>query len=120
MKLEILLNNEEALKALAAAPLTDSQLAWDLSEAIEEAEKHLKRFIETRNDLIKKHGVEDKDAPGEFKVSDLKAFNAELAKLVEVDVKVKFPNVRLSAFNGLAVSAGNLKAWRQLKIVTKK
>lgn len=120
MKLEILLINEAALTALAEAPLTDSQLAWDLSIAIEEAEKHLKRFAELRNELIKRFGEADPDKPDEYKVSDLKGMEVELKKLTDVDVKIKFPSFPLSAFNGLAISAGNLKAWRQLKIVTKK
>lgn len=120
MKLEILVEHEAALTALGNVEFDDAQLAWDLSESLDEVKKHLKKFNELREALVKKIGKEDTENPGNYLIPDIKQFNDELQKVVDVDVKVKFPSFPLAKLNGAKVSASDMAGWRELKIVTKK
>jgi hypothetical protein len=119
MKLELLVNHEEALRSLAQKTLSNTQTAWDLSESLDTAFGHIKRFGERRDELVKKMGTPGAEE-GNFQITDLKTFNEELQKIVQVDVKIKFPSIPLTMFNGEPLSAADLGAWRAMKIITKK
>lgn len=119
MKIEVLLNHEAALTKLNSLALKDAQLAWELSEAMDDVKKHLKRFHEKRDELIKKFGKLKNEKSEEYQIDDLKGFNEEIRKLLDVTVKVNFPRLKLNHLNGAEISAGDLSSWRELNIIHK-
>lgn len=119
MKLEKLVIHEDSLQRLSKIAITDAQLSWDLAEALESVQKHVKKFHDTRNDLIKKYGTVDPEDPNKFVVLDKREIlEAEVKKLAEVSVKMTFPKVPISAFNGAGIAPADLIAWKDLQIVT--
>lgn len=119
MKLETLLANQAALGTLGAMKFDDVQLTWDLADAIDEALKALEKFNTTRNDYVKVNGTPNEESPGNFKISDPEKFNTYIEKLVAVDVKVTFPTIPFSAFEGSKLSANDVRAWKALGIIAK-
>jgi hypothetical protein len=122
MKLEKLVQHEAALVALEKLELTDPQKAWDFSLALDGVKEHLKKFGEKRDDLIKKLGKPVEGSPDQFQVPDdkIKDLEAELEKLMSVNVVTKFPKMSLNELSGSKLSAANASAWRDLCILTKK
>ncbi len=122
MKLEKLVQHEEALAKLAKTPLSDPQKAWDLSVAIDAATVHIKKYKEKQDAHVQKVGKEIEDEPGNFQIEekDIPAFTDEMNKLLGVAVTVTFPKIPLKLLNGAEVSAANMSAWRDLTILTNK
>lgn len=119
MKLSVLMENEDHLKTLAELPLNEAQVAWDLSEAVEQAQEQLRKAHKKRDELIVKYGKPDPADPTKFQVEDQAGLQAELDKLLEVDVKVDFPSLKIAQLEGIKSSALQMMAWRKLKILTK-
>lgn len=119
MKIAELLNHEAALQKLNDMALKDAQLAWELSEAMDEVKKHLARFHEKRDALIKQHGTLKKGSDTEYDISDKKSFNEAVNKLLDVTVKVNFPRIKLNQLNGVEASASDMSSLRELKILLK-
>lgn len=121
MKIENLLNHEAALHRLDQIQLKDAQKAWDLSEAMDEVKKHLKRFHEKRDELLKKFGTPEDETEQSYTIpkENQKPFNEELEKLMAVQAKVSFPRIKLSDLNGAEISSGDISGLRELKILMK-
>jgi len=121
MKIEDLLNHEKALQSLNTIQLRDAQKAWDISEAMDEVKKHLKRFHEKRDELLKKFGTPEDESETSYTIpkGNLKAFNEELAQLMAVQAKVSFPRIKLSDLNGAVISPNDISGLRELKILLK-
>lgn len=119
MKVETLAVNEKALDSLANIPLSNVQLAWDMSEAIVKAKDHIKRFTTKRDEIIQKLGIEDEKNPGRFFIKATKTFNEEMDSLLNVDVNLVFPSVSISDLKDFPVSAADIAAWKELEIITK-
>lgn len=119
MKLKVLVANEEALKLLVAAPFDDAQLAWDIAEAIEIVEKAIKKFHEKRTSYIKEHGVPKENSQDQFTMPNLAEFQKIVLKLLEVDIKVKFPTFTVKELSGMKVTPDNIKSWKALGILVK-
>ena len=120
MKLETLVQNELAIAKITKIELKNNhQFLWDLDEAVEEATKHLKKYHEKRNELLKEHGEETKEKPGSYylKPDQVKPFNEAVEKLVKVDVKVKFPSIKLSEMSGIEMSMEIMRGLKALNIV---
>lgn len=120
MKIETLVNAEASLQELSTLKLPDAQLAWDLSEALEVAGKHLKKFHDKRNELVMEYGDNDPQDPNTFKILDVDKFNAEVKKLLDVEVVVEFPQVDLGQLNGATFAAKDMISWRTLGILKTK
>lgn len=121
MRLGTIVKNEKALDALAIIPLKDAQLAWNLAEAIEKAKPKIKMFNTKMDLLLVKHGVEDTNRPGFYLIgkANEKAFNDEVGKLEGLNVRLDFPKVSIKEFKNVPVSASNMAAWKEMKIVIK-
>jgi hypothetical protein len=117
MKLELIVRNEKALQTLSEVKMKSAQAAWDMAEALEQAQKNLKRYHDERNTIIKTHGKEKKSEPGQFEIPDLKKFNEALQDLMKVEVGIKFPKIFLSELNGSEISPGDMIGWRDLGII---
>ena len=121
MKLEVLLINQEALKKLSKMQLIDAQLAWDLSTEIDIANKIIAKFNEKRDALVKRLGEAVKDQPEVFQIEPEKVaeFNTEIDKLTAVQVKVKFPTVKLGQLKGQEITPAEISSLRELNILIK-
>ena len=117
MKLKVLVANEEALKTLINAKLDNAQLAWDLAESVEIVEKAMKKFHDKRSDYIKSHGKPSKANPENYDLDDPVLFQKEVVKLLEIDVKISFPNIKIEDLKGIKVTSVEMGAWKALGII---
>ena len=124
MKLELLVNNVDAISRIGLLELRNKQLAWDFADNIDVVDGHLKKYSEARNDIIKKYGTPLEDNPENFeiKTGDLKfkKYEEEVKALLEVDVKIVFKKLKLSDLKDSKVSVDTMRSWRELNILTKK
>ena len=109
MKLKVLVANEEALRLLIVASFDDAQIAWDMEEAIEVVEKAIKKFHEKRTAYIKQHGVPKENTANQFSMPDPAEFQKAVMKLLEVDVKVKFPTFTVKELAGMKITPDNIR-----------
>jgi len=100
--------------------MKDAQTAWDMAESIDQANNHLKKWDDKRNELLEKHGTPVEDQPGQYTVKDPQPIETELKKLSQVDVKLTFPKLIIADLNGLPVTPVDVAGWKELKILTKK
>lgn len=121
MKLEVLVANEPALKTLVETKFDDAQFAWDLSIALDEVEKAIKKFHVDRDKYIKENGVADEKNPERFNIKDPDAFGKEMNKRLAVEVKINFPTLSLQEAikSGIQLNVRDISAFRKLGILTK-
>jgi len=121
MKLEVLVANEPALKTLVETKFENAQFAWDLSIALDEVEKAIKKFHEGRDKYIKDNGVADEKNPERFNIKDPESFGAEMKKRLDVEVQINFPTLSLQEAikSGIQLNVRDITAFRKLGILTK-
>ena len=117
MKLELLIANQATLKTLGELQFEDAQLAWDLADVLEEVEKSVIKFHKSRDEYVKENGSPMEGDPAKFIFNDPKAFEDKMKKLLDVEVKIKFPVFPLGALEGTKVSAMEILSWKALGIL---
>lgn len=117
MKLKELVANEEAMKELVTAKFENPQLAWDLSESFDVVEKAIKKFHDKRSEYIKANGKPNEENPEQFQMNDPEEFQKEMIKLLEVNVKVEFPEITIEDLKGVPVSPRDIAAYKHLGIL---
>lgn len=99
LKLQDILNASEALKQIAGKELP-SKLGYQLSRLQFKIQEPLKAFDTSRNELIKKYGVEQEDKT--IKVSDenMPKFYEELNGIVQTEEVLEFNPININLFEG--------------------
>jgi len=118
IKLNSLVNAQDSLAKLITKELP-IKTSYRLSKIISKVNSELKQFHKTRENLIKKYGVEDLKAktwqiPDDDEESKEK-YQADVTELLDVDVELSgFSPLLITEFEGVKISALDLSLMSEL------
>ena len=93
MKILNILNSQEWLNKLIKMPL-DIKIAFKLKTFILEIDNKMKAFNEVKDEYVKKYW-EEKDWNIKVKDENIKIFNDEISKLLEEEIDINIPEIKL-------------------------
>jgi hypothetical protein len=113
MKLKEIVNGLEALNNLAEQKLP-ILVSFNIGLFIKNISDTIKTYEEKRNELIKELGTINKDAEGketgkfDFTKENAVTFNEKINVVLDADVDVKVPEIKLSDLSDLKIEPKNL------------
>lgn len=113
MKLKDLINGLEALNNLAEQKLP-ILVSFNIGLFIKNIADTVKTYEEKRNELIKELGTVNKDAEGketgkfDFTKENAVIFNEKINVILDAEIDVKVPEIKLSDLSDLKIEPKNL------------
>ena len=83
------------------------------------AAKAIKKFADQREAYIKTNGEADPADPNKFQIKDIPKFNADMEKMMDVEVKISFPKMKLADLADQKVAPKDVFSWKELGILTR-
>jgi len=109
VKMFALHNSVSALSELSGKPIP-AVSAFKVAMLVKAINEPLAAFDETKNTLLKEVGEEQADKPGEYKINDMQRWQAEITALLDQEVDLSVPPIKVSELNNVSVEPRHLLA----------